>query len=196
MVVEAEELARRMRQKMEDVRFADKTIMGQIYYDYGEIDLIDDAYTCILSCFGLFIMPKRKGVSGVIDVHSEEYILGQNIKKYRALKNWTQGKLSEVVNIDRAEISKYESGQNGEMGFKMLKRFAKAFLFTGDAERPEEQMLLNSGVRLDATVSQSKPAGALCKTWYAGGLFFVLFSKCSQVHDLINPAFCGNMKVQ
>ena len=42
------------------------------------------AYTCILSCFGLFIMPKRKGVSGVIDVHSEEYILGQNIKKYRA----------------------------------------------------------------------------------------------------------------
>ena len=55
------------------------------------------AYTCILSCFGLFIMPKRKGVSGVIDVHSEEYILGQNIKKYRALKNWTQGKLSEVL---------------------------------------------------------------------------------------------------
>ena len=49
------------------------------------------AYTCILSCFGLFIMLKRKGVSGVIDVHSEEYILGQNIKKYRALKNWTQG---------------------------------------------------------------------------------------------------------
>ena len=40
------------------------------------------------------------------------------------------------------------------------------------------------------------PPGALCKTWYAGGLFFVLFSKCSQVHDLINPAFCGNMKVQ
>lgn len=46
------------------------------------------------------------------------------------------------------------------------------------------------------SISQSKPAGALCKTWYAGGLFFVLFSKCSQVHDLINPAFCGNMKVQ
>lgn len=42
MVVEAEELAHRMGQRMEDVRFADKTIMGQIYYDYGEIDLIDD----------------------------------------------------------------------------------------------------------------------------------------------------------
>ena len=62
----------------------------------------------------------------MIDVHSEEYILGQNIKKYRALKKWTQSKLSEAVDIDRAEISKYESGQNGEMGFKMLKRFAKA----------------------------------------------------------------------
>ena len=42
------------------------------------------------------------------------------------LKRWTQSKLSEVTDIDRAEISKYESGQNGEMGFKMLKRFAKA----------------------------------------------------------------------
>ena len=41
-VVEAEELAHRMGQRIEDVRFADKTIMGQIYYDYGEIDLIDD----------------------------------------------------------------------------------------------------------------------------------------------------------
>ena len=40
--VEAEELAHRMGQRIEDVRFADKTIMGQIYYDYGEIDLIDD----------------------------------------------------------------------------------------------------------------------------------------------------------
>lgn len=41
-VVEAEELAHRMGQRIEDVRFADMTIMGQIYYDYGEIDLIDD----------------------------------------------------------------------------------------------------------------------------------------------------------
>lgn len=44
-VVEAEELAHRMGQRIEDVRFADKTIMGQIYYDYGEIDLIDDEGT-------------------------------------------------------------------------------------------------------------------------------------------------------
>lgn len=51
----------------------------------------------------------------MIDVHSEEYILGQNIKKYRTLKKWTQSKLSEAVDIDRAEISKYESGQNGEI---------------------------------------------------------------------------------
>ena len=80
----------------------------------------------------------------MIDVHSEEYILGQNIKKYRMLKRWTQSKLSEVTDIDRAEISKYESGQNGEMGFKMLKRFAKALdvlteqLLNDEDEHPEK----------------------------------------------------------
>ena len=80
----------------------------------------------------------------MINVHSEEYILGQNIKKYRMLKKWTQSKLSEVVDIDRTEISKYESGQNGEMGFKMLKRFAKALdvsteqLLDDEDEPPEK----------------------------------------------------------
>ena len=80
----------------------------------------------------------------MIDVHSEEYILGQNIKKYRMLKRWTQSKLSEVTDIDCAEISKYESGQNGEMGFKMLKRFAKALdvsteqLLNDEDEHPEK----------------------------------------------------------
>ena len=80
----------------------------------------------------------------MIDVHSEEYILGQNIKKYRMLKRWTQSKLSEAVDIDRAEISKYESGQNGEMGFKMLKRCGKALgvsteqLLNGEDEHLEK----------------------------------------------------------
>lgn len=80
----------------------------------------------------------------MIDVHSEEYILGQNIKKYRVLKNWTQSELSKIVDIDRAEISKYESGQNGEMGFKMLKRFAEALdvsaeqLLDDEDEPPEK----------------------------------------------------------
>lgn len=75
----------------------------------------------------------------MIDVHSEEYILGQNIKNYRIMRNWTQSRLSEVVNIDRAEISKYESGQNGEMGFKMLKRFAQAL------DVPSERLLDDTG---------------------------------------------------
>lgn len=44
-VVEAEELAHRMGLRIENVRFVDKTIMGQIYYDYGEIDLVDDKGT-------------------------------------------------------------------------------------------------------------------------------------------------------
>ena len=93
----------------------------------------------------------------MIDVHSEEYILGQNIKKYRMLKKWTQSKLSEAVDIDRAEISKYESGQNGEMGFKMLKRFAKALdvsteqLLDDEDEPPEknEQHMVEDQIRMD-----------------------------------------------
>ena len=39
--IEGEELARRMGQNVEDVCFADKTIMGQIYYDYGIVELVD-----------------------------------------------------------------------------------------------------------------------------------------------------------
>lgn len=42
-VLEAEELARRMHLNVHDVRFADKTAMGQIYYDFGEVDLLNDS---------------------------------------------------------------------------------------------------------------------------------------------------------
>lgn len=43
----------------------------------------------------------------MVDIHSEEYILGQNIRKYRLKKGWSQKELSDVVDIDRADISKY-----------------------------------------------------------------------------------------
>jgi len=62
----------------------------------------------------------------VVDIHSEEYILGQNIRKYRLKKGWSQKQLSDAVDIDRADISKYENGTKGEMGFKTLKKFATA----------------------------------------------------------------------
>ena len=42
-VVSSEELARRMGLRVLDVRFADETVMGQLYYDYGEVHLLDDS---------------------------------------------------------------------------------------------------------------------------------------------------------
>ena len=39
-----------------------------------------------------------------IDGHREEYILGQNIRKYRLKNGWSQKNLSDVVDIDRADI--------------------------------------------------------------------------------------------
>ena len=44
----------------------------------------------------------------MVDIHSEEYILGQNIRKYRLRLGWSQADLSNAVDIDRADISKYE----------------------------------------------------------------------------------------
>lgn len=50
-VVSSVELARRMGLRVLDVRFADKTVMGQLYYNYGEAHLLDDSgktYTQII----------------------------------------------------------------------------------------------------------------------------------------------------
>lgn len=68
----------------------------------------------------------------MVDIQSEEYKLGQNIRKYRLVKNWTQMDLSIVTDIERADISKYENGTKGEMGFKTLKKFAQALDVTTD----------------------------------------------------------------
>ncbi|RHO04484.1 XRE family transcriptional regulator [Clostridium sp. AM22-11AC] len=73
-----------------------------------------------------------KGGVSVVDIHSEEYILGQNIRKYRLEKGWSQKQLSDAVDIDRADISKYENGTKGEMGFKTLKKFAAALEVSTD----------------------------------------------------------------
>ena len=75
----------------------------------------------------------------MVDIQSEEYKLGQNIRKYRLAKGWSQMGLSNAVDIDRTDISKYENGSKGEMGFKTLKKIAKALDVTvdcllGDAE--------------------------------------------------------------
>lgn len=60
------------------------------------------------------------------DVNCEEYILGQNIRRYRQKKGMSQMQLSDLMDIDRAAISNYENGSKGEMGFKMLRRFSVA----------------------------------------------------------------------
>lgn len=82
----------------------------------------------------------------MVDVHSEEYILGQNIRKYRIEKHWSQGDLSNAVDMDRADISKYENGSKGEMGFKTLKRFAKALGVTTDQLLEEDSAVPDIGV--------------------------------------------------
>ena len=62
----------------------------------------------------------------LIDVNCEEYILGQNIRRYRQKKGMSQMQLSDLMDVDRAAISNYENGSKGEMGFKMLRRFSVA----------------------------------------------------------------------
>ena len=62
----------------------------------------------------------------MVDIHSDEYIIGQNIRKYRKQKGWSQKDLSDAVDIDRANISGIENGERGVMNCVMLKRFARA----------------------------------------------------------------------
>ena len=75
----------------------------------------------------------------MVDVHSEEYILGQNIRKYRIQKGWSQADLSLAMDVDRADISKYENGSKGLMSCSMLRRFAKALGVSMDALMEEEE---------------------------------------------------------
>ena len=62
----------------------------------------------------------------MINVHSEEYILGKNIRNCRMKKKWTQKQEAIAVDVDRADISRYENGTKGAMNFKKVKNFAEA----------------------------------------------------------------------
>ena len=79
----------------------------------------------------------------MINVHSEEYILGQNIRNCRMKKKWTQKQLAIVVDVDRADISRYENGTKGAMNFKKLKIFAEALDVTIDDLLDKEYDQLN-----------------------------------------------------
>lgn len=71
------------------------------------------------------ITEEMNGGASVVDVHSEEYIRGQNIRKYRVQKGWSQKQLGDAVNIDRTEISRIENGERGAMSCTALRRFAR-----------------------------------------------------------------------
>lgn len=74
----------------------------------------------------------------MVDIHSDEYIIGQNIRKYRKQKGWSQKDLSDAVDIDRANISGIENGERGVMNCVMLKRFARALGVSMDTLMDEE----------------------------------------------------------
>ena len=81
----------------------------------------------------------------MFDIHSEEYILGQNIRKYRKLKGWSQTDLSNAVDVNRTDISKYENGSKGAMGYKTLKKFAAALDVSIDQLVDEESSPSSDG---------------------------------------------------
>lgn len=85
----------------------------------------------------LLLMLWERG-AGVIDIHSDEYIIGRNIKRYRVNKGWTPKDLSDAVDIDRANISGIENGERGVINCVMLKRFARALCVSMDTLMDEE----------------------------------------------------------
>lgn len=82
-------------------------------------------------------------VTKFVDIHSEEYILGQNIRRIRKFRGLSQGQLADLMDMDRAAISNYENGAKGEMGFRLLRKFAHVLqvspaVLTGDEEFHKE----------------------------------------------------------
>ncbi len=102
-------------------------------------------------------------VGKLSDVHSEEFILGQNIQKYRKKRGLSQTQLADIMDVDRAAISNYENGAKGEMGFKMLRRFSRALEVSTDAllgiyqVLPELIKLWGLNVRTDVEAKKTSP---------------------------------------
>lgn len=58
-------------------------------------------------------------------LNRREMILGENIQKIRNKKEFTQDNLADLLEIDRASISRYENGKN-VMGIDVFMRFCNA----------------------------------------------------------------------
>ena len=83
-------------------------------------------------------------VAKCMDINSEEYLLGQRIRRIRLAKGLTQNALADLMDMERANIANYENGTKGEMGFKTLMKFSAALEVPVDAllnDKPGEDML-------------------------------------------------------
>lgn len=89
---------------------------------------------------------EQKGNGITVPSSGDTYSLGGSTVTILGLNEGTDTNNSSIVlRVDLGDVS---------------------FLFTGDAERPEEQMLLNSGARLDATVLKVGHHGSDTSTTY------------------------------
>ncbi|MGN0234410.1 MAG: MBL fold metallo-hydrolase, partial [Bacteroidaceae bacterium] len=89
---------------------------------------------------------EQKGNGITVPSAGDTYALGGSTVTILGLNEGTDANNSSIVlRVDLGDVS---------------------FLFTGDAERPEEQMLLNAGARLDATVLKVGHHGSDTSTTY------------------------------
>lgn len=86
----------------------------------------------------------------VLDINSEEYLLGQQIKKYRVMNHLTQNQLADLMDMERANLANYENGTKGEMKFKTLKKFSQVLgVSVGVLLGEEEDDLIGTIAQLD-----------------------------------------------
>lgn len=68
-------------------------------------------------------------------------VLGENIKKYRLLKELTQEKLAQRANVTHSSMSKIEAGFNDNPRIKTVQRIAVALGVTIDDLMQEQSMI-------------------------------------------------------
>lgn len=68
----------------------------------------------------------------VLGTSSEEYKPGQQIRKYRQQNNLTQNQLTDLADLNRANIVNYENGIKSKAGFKTLIKFSRTLRVSVD----------------------------------------------------------------
>ena len=93
----------------------------------------------------------------MVDIHSDEYILGQNIRKYRKQKGWSQKDLSDAVDMDRANISGIENGERGVMSCVTLRKFSLALGVSMDALMEENEISFDEIISIQEKYKMLNP---------------------------------------